>query len=68
MSDDGSNYDEDEGDYLDEEEGEEEEDDSHVEVTPPSALPRPMSQLNIPDQKEPMPEASALFVFSHTNR
>ena len=57
-----------------EEEGEEFEDEDEYEdeetesKTASMARPRRMSEVNLPDDKQPMPEASALFVFSSTNR
>ena len=54
----------DEEEYEDEEEGDEELDSQTVST----ARPRRMSELKIPDKIHPIPKASALFIFSHTNK
>ncbi len=55
-------------DDEEEEEDEEEETESKTMSTTGGARPRRMSELNIPDKTKPIPEASALFVFSKDNR
>ncbi|CAH1264654.1 CACNA1C [Branchiostoma lanceolatum] len=48
--------------------GEEDDDDEEgLKPTPVGARPRRMSEVYIPDEKLPIPEYSAFFIFSHTN-
>ena len=62
--------DDEEYDEEEEEEEEEEEDDETESKTMSTggARPRRLSELHIPDKTKPIPDASALFVFSKTNR
>lgn len=54
---------------TEDEDGEElEDDDDNQTVTTPTARPRRLSELNIPEKKKPIPVASSLFVFSSTNK
>ncbi|CAH1784487.1 unnamed protein product [Owenia fusiformis] len=57
--------DEDDEDEEDEEEREEGDEETHTTL---SARPRRMSDLNIKEKKQPIPRATSLFVFSHTNK
>lgn len=34
----------------------------------PSILPKRLSELNVRERIKPVPQASSLFIFSHTNR
>ena len=53
----------------DEEEDEElEEEEDNQTATTPTARPRRLSELNIPDKKAPIPRASSLFIFSSENK
>ena len=61
----------DDDEYDDEEEEEEEEEDEETEsktMSTTGARPRRMSELNIPEKTKPIPDASALFIFSKTNK
>ncbi|XP_070559615.1 voltage-dependent L-type calcium channel subunit alpha-1D-like isoform X5 [Ptychodera flava] len=49
-------------------EEEEEEDQETATSVSGGARPRRLSELNIPDKKQPMPKSNSLFVFSYTNR
>ncbi|XP_077996994.1 muscle calcium channel subunit alpha-1-like [Glandiceps talaboti] len=49
-------------------EEEEEEDQETATTLSGGARPRRLSEINIPDKKQPMPKTSSLFVFSYTNR
>ncbi len=59
------------GEFDEEEEEEEEEEDEETEsktMSTGGARPRRMSEINIPDKTKPIPQASALFIFSKDNR
>ncbi|XP_078597255.1 voltage-dependent L-type calcium channel subunit alpha-1D-like isoform X29 [Branchiostoma floridae x Branchiostoma japonicum] len=46
---------------------EDDDDEEGLKPTPVGARPRRMSEVYIPDEKLPIPEYSAFFIFSHTN-
>ena len=45
-----------------------EEEEDNQTATTPTARPRRLSELNIPDKKAPIPPASSLFIFSSENK
>ncbi|KAJ8047198.1 Voltage-dependent L-type calcium channel subunit alpha-1C [Holothuria leucospilota] len=53
---------------LKESEAEEDEEEDEETVTTSGARPRRLSEIKMPNRKEPMPKASSLFIFSPDNR
>ena len=69
--DDEEEEEEEDDDEEEEEDEEDEEDDDEDETgskTASTARPRRMSELNIPNKVKPIPEGTALFVFTKTNK
>lgn len=54
--------------FSEDDEDEEDVEEDNQTATTPTARPRRLSELNLPEKKRPIPPASSLFVFSSTNK